>query len=1066
MAKVRIKKLPRGYKVNKGRLLKTMNSGGKTGDQNNYGLTTFPNNENISLDGNPFNDVNSTLGPVSRDEANLEAERGETALTDLNNDGAFELYNIAGNRHSSGGTPLNLPPQSFIYSDTASMKLTKDELLEMGIASKKKITPAKVSKKYDLNKYIGVLNDPNSDHIAVDTAEYMLDKNKKKLSQLAFIQEAKKGFEEGVPLAAYPYIQGKGMDPIQFSQQVQNISAQEAQAEAMMQLPIDMRQKVMQLQQLFKQIDLEKNPEKLDKHIAQKQEINPSQGQGMPNMQAPPPMQAPPAMAAYGREIPQAQMGYFKDKFNQAKNYASDKYNQATTAYKDSSFYKTGQKALDYTQDALSVAGAFPVLGAVPDLINTGISANRLTGSQALGDKKAVRKNAEDLAWNAAAIVPIAGQAATAGKFGKRVVKAVNKRNQATGTVNLAQDIKDEATGAQGSISNISSNAPTEAPAMEAPKANMAQNVGPGTEEEAANVARAGGDPFGNLKKFTDKLNRYQDGEEVVDTEDDISDQDQETQTEGTQVAPRKQGEFQYSEDSEAVRNIMQDQYNIYEMPDEGSIQGIDNQSRADGSLDYADEDATRNIISSPEGQQDHYDRNKNTFADIGITDFDMYKDQYVGRGDDSDVVQQFQTKHRENYLHAFDNDEELRNKLIEQFGDEDTARKAFMSSMSFTEDGKGNPFGIDNKHGVYTHGVSDFSKKPDEIVCMKCDEESGEPITQVFNKEEGCGEGWVPEGSALDCGKKDEEKEKVETVDQVPAEPEFWLQDQLGLMNAIDNKFNLKKYYPWAPRIEAKQIDAVFEDPTREIAAIGEQAAIAAQTATAFSGPQRAGAVQAKAQGVAAQQIADTMSRVQGSNTKTANMINSKNAELMQAADLDNKAQMKKLYDDTTMTEQNYDNALKEANAEVTKQMQNMYTNRAYTHNLNQLYPEFNVHPQTGGLAIFDPTAARDITDSGRVSTDGSDTNNVDDYLTKYNIKMEDLTAEERMKLYNSQGDVNTRGISSDPRQQYMQNTIYPGGQKQTQVRRGKEVRKKRILQKGAELRNWFSPLRAMSKR
>ena len=68
MAKVRIKKLPRGFKVNKGRLLKTMNTGGKTGDQNSdYGLTTFTNN-NLSLQNDPFNTVNTNLGPVPRDQ--------------------------------------------------------------------------------------------------------------------------------------------------------------------------------------------------------------------------------------------------------------------------------------------------------------------------------------------------------------------------------------------------------------------------------------------------------------------------------------------------------------------------------------------------------------------------------------------------------------------------------------------------------------------------------------------------------------------------------------------------------------------------------------------------------------------------------------------------------------------------------------------------------------------------------------------------------------------------------------------------------------------------------------
>ena len=126
------------------------------------------------------------------------------------------------------------------------MKLNRNELLEMGVSSKKKITPAKVSKKYDLNDYIALLNDPDSDSITVDTAEYMLDKNKNKLSQLAFIQERKKEFNEGVPLAAYPYIKKKGANPIEFSQAVENISEKEAVAKSMMQMPASMQEKVMQ----------------------------------------------------------------------------------------------------------------------------------------------------------------------------------------------------------------------------------------------------------------------------------------------------------------------------------------------------------------------------------------------------------------------------------------------------------------------------------------------------------------------------------------------------------------------------------------------------------------------------------------------------------------------------------------------------------------------------------------------------------------------------------------------------------------------------------------------------
>ena len=73
-------------------------------------------------------------------------------------------------------------------------------------------------------------------------------------------------------------------------------------------------------------------------------------------------------------------------------------------------------------------------------------------------------------------------------------------------------------------------------------------------------------------------------------------------------------------------------------------------------------------------------------------------------------------------------------------------------------------------------------------------------------------------------------------------------------------------------------------------------------------------------------------------------------------------------------LTEQNYDNALRESNAAITKQLQNAYTNRANTSNLNSIYPNFNIDPTTGGMIditnpkafyaqdnYVDPVSARD---------------------------------------------------------------------------------------------------------
>ena len=199
--KVKIKRLPKGYKMVNGSVVKTM-----------------------------------ALGGVPRDKANLEAEKGETVLTDLDNDGAHELYDIGGKRHSEGGTPLSLPPQSFIFSDTAKMKFSTDELAELGIDSKKKQTPAWASKKFKLNKFIKNMDNEHSDKISDETSELMLDKNKLQLSKIAFMSEAKKDFldEEGninVPLAAYPFLISKGIDPKEFIAKLEEIKAAKEQTQ-------------------------------------------------------------------------------------------------------------------------------------------------------------------------------------------------------------------------------------------------------------------------------------------------------------------------------------------------------------------------------------------------------------------------------------------------------------------------------------------------------------------------------------------------------------------------------------------------------------------------------------------------------------------------------------------------------------------------------------------------------------------------------------------------------------------------------------------------------------------
>jgi hypothetical protein len=161
----------------------------------------------------PKTEVRKTITKVPREEANLEAEGGETVLT-FDAAGYPLFYEIKGPRHSNNGVPLNLPDDSFIFSDTRSMKVNDQEILDMFGLSKKKggYTPADISKKYlELNKYREILQSPDSDKIAKASAERMIKNMIIKLGALAVAQESKKGFPQGIPAVARPYMEAYGI---------------------------------------------------------------------------------------------------------------------------------------------------------------------------------------------------------------------------------------------------------------------------------------------------------------------------------------------------------------------------------------------------------------------------------------------------------------------------------------------------------------------------------------------------------------------------------------------------------------------------------------------------------------------------------------------------------------------------------------------------------------------------------------------------------------------------------------------------------------------------------------
>lgn len=160
----------------------------------------------------PDRQATKTITKVPREAANLEAEGGETVLT-FDPAGYPLFYTIKGPRHHSGGVPLNLPDDSFIFSDTKEMIIRECTILKMfnKPCNKKGYTPADLSKQFDINNYRNILQDPNTDEITRKTAESMIKKYVIKLGALALAQESKKGFPQGIPVVAQAYMDANGI---------------------------------------------------------------------------------------------------------------------------------------------------------------------------------------------------------------------------------------------------------------------------------------------------------------------------------------------------------------------------------------------------------------------------------------------------------------------------------------------------------------------------------------------------------------------------------------------------------------------------------------------------------------------------------------------------------------------------------------------------------------------------------------------------------------------------------------------------------------------------------------
>lgn len=172
-------------------------------NDNFYGNTKIKETPSVNVDPK----INDTI-KKNPYKSNVEVEKDELVLQpDLS-----AIFKVKGKTHAQGGTPVQLKPDSFIFSNDKSVGFNKDDCEDFefktgGTYTKnKKYTPAEVLKKNidteHYNTLTANIQDPKKDFIAKQSSELMLQKYIQTLGNIAFLQESKKDFPDGVPAFA------------------------------------------------------------------------------------------------------------------------------------------------------------------------------------------------------------------------------------------------------------------------------------------------------------------------------------------------------------------------------------------------------------------------------------------------------------------------------------------------------------------------------------------------------------------------------------------------------------------------------------------------------------------------------------------------------------------------------------------------------------------------------------------------------------------------------------------------------------------------------------------------
>jgi hypothetical protein len=905
--KVRIKKAPQartGYQVQGALVNDVPAMGGK--DYNAY-------------IGKPQLSLSKYITAVPRDEANLEAEGGETVYGDINGDGMAEHKVIKGPRHSNGGVPLNLPDDTFIFSDTRSMRVKKPEILKMFGKGGGSYTPAELAKQYDVEKYRKILQDPNSDIIDRKTAELMIKNYTMKLGALALAQEASKGFPQGIPVVAQPYMEAHGLTiedfiPREISNTVETLESKGLSEEAN-EVETEQSENQMAAQQL-------NQGQPVAAPMSEQEAMMQQQGmpdQGMPQEGM---MRFGGPMAAYGMtmggyDMPFAEYGMPMGGGN-SQNYQGRERRIPASG----PMFRRGGR-LPKAQDGFEVD---------------------VTGmDQAAKDKALYTARRQNPGKD---IIVIDG-----GKKSK--LKYISGKPTETGTLDMSQwGTTDKAKSAAAQYALLEQ------------QLNDPEILKKLYEETTAALK----DKKSYLSKHGVQGKTWEERGMALPTEEQVK----------QQYLNHQKRNFMFQAKAVDPRLFTDSGQGLAAAEDILKLGALNPETGMPiASLDEAKKvkEYIRNTYGgkSKDGSGNIIDVSVNEVAgklgvplDASGNDRALQQATFHGY---SKMIQNLGT-------YDADTQYKLRNFVPENVqagvGDETSMGGLFNNKgvqVSPIDDFRAPEqsfYGNTTLGHLGMAGTYKFDYEPISAATCQCDDpnaagyqakdSSGKcPCDSKVEKQCPC---QMADGTTVDTGVDPNTGECNPCTEDVPYDVEkpapWWLQDTIKTAGAFGDLMGIKKYMPWSPGVDLETPRPTFLDPTRELAANAEQSNITNAALAQFAGPQALSARASSVQGTAAKNAADILSRYNNANVNLANqfetnIVNTRNQEAMLR-----QAAASKLYDQNTIANQQFDNSKLAMKNQLRNYYTNAITNRWQTDALNQMYPNYAVDPSVGGQMAF----------------------------------------------------------------------------------------------------------------